>query len=66
MQNPKLNGGNILQTKMSDAKNGWLAKDGWVKVQKTVKNVNLRGDNVEIHYVWNKKTNVFDDFKFKD
>ena len=44
---------------MSDTKNGWLAKDGWVK---RVQNVN----GVEIHYIENTKTGVKTDFKFKD
>jgi len=64
--NPLTNGANILEGKkitMSDPR--WLAKDGWVKVQKIVRNVNLRGDDVNVHYVWNKLTSQVDDFKFK-
>ena len=34
---------------MSDTKNGWLAKDGWVK---RVQNVN----KIEIHYIENTRT----------
>lgn len=45
--------------KMSDAKNGWYAKDGWVK---RTQNVN----GVEIHYIENTKTGKTTDFKFKD
>lgn len=44
---------------MSDTKNGWLAKDGWVK---RVQNVN----KIEIHYIENSRTGEKTDFKFKD
>ena len=44
---------------MSDTKNGWVAKDGWVK---RVQNVN----GVEVHYIKNTKTGEETDFKFKD
>ena len=44
---------------MSDTKNGWLAKDGWVK---RTQNVN----GIEIHYIENTKTGQKTDFKFKD
>ena len=44
---------------MSDTKNGWLAKDGWVK---RVQNVN----KIEIHYIENTRTGEKTDFKFKD
>lgn len=44
---------------MSDTKNGWLAKDGWVK---RVQNQN----GVEIHYIENTNTGEKTDFKFKD
>lgn len=37
----------------------WPAEDGWVKMEQTV-------DGVEIHYVYNTRTGVADDFKFKD
>ncbi|UNU72752.1 DUF637 domain-containing protein [Moraxella nasovis] len=54
--NPK---GRKLPIKMSDAKNGLYAKDGWVK---KAQNVN----GVEIHYVENVNTGLKIDFKFKD
>jgi hypothetical protein len=41
---------------MSDSKNGWLAKDGWVKKQLTT-------STVTIHYVYNNVTNEVDDIK---
>ena len=41
---------------MSDSR--WLASEGWVKMSNNVK-------GVEIHFVYNKITGVFDDFKFK-
>ena len=50
-----------LPLKMNDAR--WHAKEGWVKMQKNVKLSN--GKTVSIHYVYNKVTGVFDDFKFK-
>jgi filamentous hemagglutinin len=37
----------------------WSADDGWVKMGQTV-------NGVEIHYVFNPRTGVADDFKFKD
>lgn len=41
---------------MSDSR--WLASEGWVKMSNNV-------NGVEIHFVHNKVTGVFDDFKFK-
>ena len=43
---------------MNDSKHGWLASDGWVKMARNV-------DGVEIHFLYNTITGVFDDFKFK-
>jgi len=66
---PGPDGGRILDgVTMSDATHGWLAEDGWMKMQKIVKYVNRSGKQVKIkiHYVWNKITNQFDDFKFID
>ena len=40
---------------MTDAR--WLATDGWVKMSRNV-------NGVEIHFVYNTITGVFDDFKF--
>lgn len=39
----------------------WLAEDGWVKMQNTVKT--SRGE-INFHFNYNTKTNEFDDFKF--
>lgn len=50
-----------LPIKMKDTR--WPFEDGWVKMQNNVKLSN--GDTVSIHYVYNKKTGLFDDFKFK-
>lgn len=36
----------------------WHDDDGWVKMSRNVK-------GVEIHFVYNQKTKIFDDFKFK-
>jgi hypothetical protein len=49
--------GNRLPLTMRDPR--WPAKDGWVKMEQTV-------DGVEIHYVWNERARMADDFKFKD
>ena len=62
MSNP-LKGATDLSKKakpfiMSDTTHGWLAKDGWVKMTQNV-------DGVEIHFLYNTQTGVFDDFKFK-
>lgn len=43
---------------MNDKTNGWIKEDGWIKMSKNV-------EGIEIHYVYNTKLNVFDDFKFK-
>jgi len=50
-----------LPIKMKDTR--WPFEDGWVKMQNNVKLSN--GDTISIHYVYNKKTGLFDDFKFK-
>ena len=65
--NPKLNGATILDLKMTDKR--WLAEKGWVKVTKTVRPVKAtkgmkKPKGIEIHYLWNKILNVYDDFKF--
>jgi hypothetical protein len=44
-------------SKMNDPR--WSAEDGWVKMEQTV-------NGVEIHYVYNTRTGIADDFKFKD
>lgn len=54
MSNPR---GVDLPTKMSDPR--WLAADGWVKRAQHV-------NGIEIHYLYNKITGEYDDFKFKD
>ena len=41
---------------MSDPR--WLASEGWVKMSSNV-------NSVEVHFVYNTITKVFDDFKFK-
>ena len=40
----------------------WSAKDGWVKMEHAT--TFESGRKVTIHYVYNKNTGVFDDFKF--
>jgi filamentous hemagglutinin len=50
-------GGVDLPIVMSDPR--WPASEGWVKRSQNV-------NGVEIHYLYNKNTGEFDDFKFKD
>ena len=62
-----LNGAKDLsQTKnpviMNDTTHGWLAKDGWVKMQNTMTLFN--GTQVNIHFLYNTELKIFDDFKF--
>ncbi len=60
MSNP-LNGANQLPFKMTDTR--WSYTDGWVKMQNIVKHAD--GSQTNIHYVYNKITGIFDDFKYK-
>ncbi len=56
-----LNGATQLKSfQMADSR--WLASDGWVKMANNIKLAD--GTNIEIHFVYNTVTNVFDDFKF--
>lgn len=50
--------GSVLNLKKGMTDPRWKQEDGWVKMTQNV-------NGVEIHYVWNKVLNVFDDFKFK-
>ncbi len=54
MANPSM--GRQLEVPMTDPR--WLGSDGWVKMAQNV-------NDVEIHYVFNTITRMFDDFKFK-
>jgi hypothetical protein len=58
--NPLLNA-EELPFKMGDTR--WPSSDGWVKMQSVV--TDSSGNKVNIHYVYNKITGAFDDFKFK-
>ena len=58
MSNPK--GRELLDVPMTDPR--WPQKDGWVKVAQNIENST---EKIEIHYVKNKITDQFDDFKFK-
>jgi hypothetical protein len=53
-RNPK--GIDLLNVKMTNKR--WHGKDGWIK---RAQNIN----DIEIHYVYNRKTGQVDDFKFK-
>ncbi|MEK5040172.1 SAR2788 family putative toxin [Sporosarcina sp. FSL K6-3457] len=48
--------------KLNDSR--WHHSDGWVKMERKLKT--KEGQNVVIHFVFNKKTKKFDDFKFKE
>lgn len=50
-----------LNIKLTDSR--WHHKDGWVKMERKLKT--KEGRSVVIHFVYNKKTKKFDDFKFK-
>ena len=50
-----------LKLKMGDTR--WHSSEGWVKMEKKVSTSS--GKNINIHYVYNKTTGEFDDFKFK-
>ena len=56
-----LGGATELPIKLNDAR--WKSSDGWVKMQSVVKTAD--GNKITIHYVYNKVTGRFDDFKFK-
>jgi RHS repeat-associated protein len=56
LSNPLENAIQLTNVVMTDVR--WPASQGWIKMSKNV-------NGVEIHYVYNTKTNVFDDFKFK-
>jgi hypothetical protein len=56
LSNPLKDSKELTKFTMNDKR--WSAKDGWVKMAKNV-------NGVEIHFVYNKKTKQFDDFKFK-
>ncbi|MBL1230535.1 DUF4280 domain-containing protein [Enterococcus sp. BWB1-3] len=61
VQSNPLKNATELPFKMSDTR--WPSDDGWVKMQNNVTLSN--GDKISIHYVYNKVTGLFDDFKFK-
>ena len=42
----------------------WLSSDGWCKMQNDVELSN--GKRITIHFVYNPKKRLFDDFKFVD
>jgi len=56
LSNPLQGAKELESITMTDQR--WLVQDGWVKMAKNV-------NDVEIHYVYNKTTGAFDDFKFK-
>lgn len=56
LSNPLNGTQEIKSITLSDPR--WLAQDGWVKMSNNV-------NGIEIHFVYNKITNAFDDFKFK-
>ena len=56
LSNPLDGAMQLSKITMTDSR--WLANEGWVKMSKNV-------NGIEMHFVYNKKTNSFDDFKFK-
>ena len=56
VSNPSV--GKVLPTVMNDAKNGWYAADGWVKMSQNI-------NGVDVHYIRNTITGAVADFKFK-
>ena len=56
-----LSGASAVPLQMSDPR--WLGSDGWVKMQ----NIVTLSDKtvINIHFVYNSKLNLVDDFKFK-
>ena len=56
-----LTGATELPIKLSDTR--WNHADGWVKMQTVIRNTD--GTTISIHYVYNKLSGAFDDFKFK-
>ncbi|MFH0897950.1 MAG: hypothetical protein V1855_00025 [bacterium] len=56
LSNPLAEAKELKSIAMTDPR--WLAEDGWVKMGKNV-------HGIEIHFLYNKKTKLFDDFKFK-
>lgn len=55
-----LNGAKQLGLVLNDSR--WLATDGWVKMQNIV--YLSDGTKINIHFVYNTITKMFDDFKF--
>ena len=61
VQSNPLEGASELPIKLNDAR--WQSSEGWVKMQSVVNTTD--GNKIIIHYVYNKVTGAFDDFKFK-
>ncbi|WP_460059485.1 RHS repeat-associated core domain-containing protein [Pseudolactococcus yaeyamensis] len=61
MSAPLSNATELTNIKLNDTR--WHHSDGWVKMQNIVRLNN--GEKVNIHFVYNKNTGQFDDFKFK-
>ena len=61
MANP-LDGSEVIKNvTLRDSR--WSAAEGWVKMKNVIKLAD--GSKIEIHFVYNTITGVFDDFKFK-
>ncbi|MCC2226148.1 MULTISPECIES: hypothetical protein [Roseburia] len=56
-----LEGATELPIKLNDTRG--KSSDGWIKMESVVKIAD--GNKITIHYVYNKVTGTFDDFKFK-
>ena len=53
--------GNPSKTIMADPR--WPAKEGWIKMQQIVK---TSTEYINIHYLYNTQTHIYDDFKIKE
>ncbi|WP_228471244.1 hypothetical protein [Listeria welshimeri] len=61
LQSNQMKGAKELPIKMTDKR--WPSEDGWAKMQNVVTLED--GTKVNVHFVYNKITGQFDDFKFK-
>lgn len=61
LDNPLSGATELTNIKLTD--NRWPHTEGWVKMERKLKT--KEGRNVVIHFVYNKQTKKFDDFKFK-
>ena len=61
VQSDPLHNAKELKITLKDPR--WKKEDGWVKMQRTVETSD--GKKYIVHFLYNKETGEFDDFKFK-